>query len=85
MSTEQAQACPTCGQSAQSLGERIRACRAVPNWTRAEVAERIGVTPARLALWEEDKARPRPVDVEALAVLFERLPAYFVVTHNEPN
>lgn len=83
--TKQAQACPTCCQSVPSLGERIRACRVVPNWTRAEVAERIGVTPVRLALWEEDKVRPSPVDVEALAALFERLPAYFAVTHNEPN
>lgn len=85
MSNEQAHACPTCGQSAPSLGERIRACRAVPNWTRAEVAERIGVTPSRLALWEEDKARPRPVDVAALAALFDRPPAVFAVTHNEPS
>lgn len=85
MSTEQTKACPTCGQSTPSLGERIRACRAAPNWTRAEVAERIGVTPSRLALWEEDKVRPRPVDVEALAALFERPPAYFAATHNEPN
>jgi transcriptional regulator with XRE-family HTH domain len=85
MSTEKKQACPTCGQSATSLGERISACRAVLNWTRAEVAERVGVTPARLALWEEDKARPLMFEVEALAALFERPPAYFSVTHNEPN
>lgn len=83
--TEQAHDCPTCGQSAPSLGERIRACRTAPNLTRAEVAERIGVTPARLALWEDDKARPGAVDVEALAALFERPPAFFTVTHNEPN
>lgn len=83
--TEQAHACPTCGQSVQSLGARLLACRAAPNWTRAEVAERIGVTPARLMLWEEDKALPRPGEVEALAELFERPPAYFAVTHNEPT
>lgn len=82
---EQAPACPTCGQSAPSLGERIRACRTAPNWTRAEVAERIGVTPARLALWEDDKALPRPVDVEALAALFDRPPAFFAVTRNESH
>ena len=82
---EQAPTCPTCGQSVPSLGELIRACRVAPNWTRAEVAERIGVTPARLALWEEDKALPRPVDVAALAALFGQPPAYFAVTRNEPN
>lgn len=81
--TEQVHACPTCGQSVQSLGERIRACRAAPNWSRAEVAERIGVTPARLALWEEDKALPSPADVEALAAIYDRTMAYFAVTRNE--
>jgi transcriptional regulator with XRE-family HTH domain len=83
--TEQTHACATCGQSVPSLGERIRACRTAPNWPRAEVAERIGVTPARLALWEEDKALPRPVDVAALAALFERPPAFFAVTRNESH
>lgn len=73
--TEQLQACPTCGQSTPTLGDHIRACRAAPNWTRAEVAERIGVTPGRLLLWEEDKARPSPVHVEALAKLLQGLPA----------
>lgn len=83
--TEPAHACPTCGQSVPSLGARIRACRTVPNWTRAEVAERIGVTPGRLMLWEEDKALPRTADVAALAELFERPPAYFAVTPNDPT
>lgn len=82
---EQVHACPTCGQSAPSLGARLRACRTVRNSTRAEVAERIGVTPGRLMLWEEDKARPSPADVGALAELFERLPTFFAVTHNDPN
>lgn len=81
--TEPTHACSTCGQSVQSLGVRIRECRTVPNWTRAEVAERIGVTPGRLMLWEEDKARPQPADVAALANLFERPAAYFAVS--EPN
>lgn len=83
--TQQVHACATSGQSIQSLGVRIRECRTAPNWTRAEVAERIGVTPGRVMLWEEDKARPSPADVGALAALFERPPAYFAVTHNEPN
>jgi transcriptional regulator with XRE-family HTH domain len=83
--TEQTPACATCGQSVPSLGERLRACRTAPNWTRADVAERIGVTSARLALWEDDKARPSAVNVEALAALFERPLAYFSVTRNEPN
>jgi transcriptional regulator with XRE-family HTH domain len=81
--TEQVPACPTCGQSVPSLGERIRECRTAPNWTRAEVAARLGVTPARLALWEDDKVRPGAADVEALAALFERSPAHFAVTRNE--
>lgn len=75
--TEQTPACPTCGQSVQTLGERIRESRAAKNWTRAEVAERVGVTPGRLALWEEDKARPRPADALALANLFGVAPEYF--------
>lgn len=83
--TEHVHACPTCGQSVQSLGERLRACRAAPNWTRAEVAERIGVTPARLALWEDDKVLPPPADVAALAALFDRTLAYFAVTPSKPN
>lgn len=83
--TEQAHACPTCGQSVQSLGTRLRECRAAKNWTRAEVAERIGVTSARWALWEDDHARPLPAAVLALAELFERPPAYFAVTPNDPT
>lgn len=83
--TEHVHACPTCGQSVPSLGERLLACRTAPNWTRAEVSARIGVTPARLALWEDDKALPGPADVEALAALFERRPAYFAVTRHESH
>lgn len=83
--TEQAHACPTCGQSIQSLGARIRECRALRDWTRAKVAERIGVTPGRLMLWENDRARPQLDDVAALTVLFEVAPTYFAAAFPVPN
>lgn len=83
--TEHVHACPTCGQSVPSLGERLLACRTAPNWTRADVAARIGVTPSRLMLWEDDKALPSPADVEALAAIYDRTMAYFAVTPNEPH
>ena len=49
-----------------SVGARIRAARESRGWSRAELAERLGVTPQGVWLWEGGRRSPRRGHAAAL-------------------
>ncbi len=49
------------------IGNNIRACRMRLGITQKELAEKMGVTPAAVSLWEKDSRDPRLPDLVLLA------------------
>lgn len=56
---------------------RIIQARGLRGWTRAELADAVGVTPATVAAWETGSYRLRPDILLRLADLFDVPAAFF--------
>jgi len=50
----------------QTLAHHLRETRLKKGYSVAEVAERIGVTPAAVYVWETDRGHPRQENLAAL-------------------
>lgn len=55
--------------AADTIGTRLVRLRRTAGLTQADVAARLGVTMASVCYWEQDRSRPKPARLKALAAL----------------
>lgn len=57
------------GEEAATLGDRLAAARMAAGLSQAQLAARLGVRPATLRNWEDDRSEPRANRLQVLAGL----------------
>ncbi|MFN7028182.1 MAG: helix-turn-helix domain-containing protein [Sphingopyxis sp.] len=55
----------------ESFGDRLHRLRTARRLTQVQIANELGVSEQSISAWEQDKARPKAVRINALAVLLE--------------
>ncbi len=59
---------------AETFGERLARLRKAAGMTQAGLAGRLGVSMTAICYWEQDRSRPKPERIEALAAALDATP-----------